>query len=57
VRAPPPPNRDQVGGHAYGCGGYVLASLALDGLLLRALPAVLFGGLMYPMVRPFLRLP
>jgi len=31
-------------------GSYLLASLVLDGLLLRALPALVFGGLMYPMV-------
>lgn len=50
--APPPrnPPNPQVAGHYYRGGTYMLASLVLDGLLLRTLPALLFGGLMYPMV-------
>ena len=40
----------EVAGHYYKGGAYLLASLALDGLLLRTLPALLFGGLVYPMV-------
>ncbi|GBF87535.1 ABC transporter Adp1 [Raphidocelis subcapitata] len=40
----------EVAGHYYGGGTYLLSSLVLDGLLLRTLPALLFSGLMYPMV-------
>ena len=40
----------EVTGHYYRGGTYLLASLVLDGLLLRTLPALLFGGLVYPMV-------
>jgi hypothetical protein len=40
----------KVGGHYYRGGTYLLASLVLDGLLLRTAPALLFCGLMYPMV-------
>ncbi|GBF94737.1 ATP-dependent permease [Raphidocelis subcapitata] len=40
----------EVAGHYYRGGTYMLASLVLDGLLLRTLPALLFGGLVYPMV-------
>ncbi|KAI8468840.1 MAG: hypothetical protein J3K34DRAFT_459689 [Monoraphidium minutum] len=40
----------EVAGHYYRGSTYLLASLVLDGLLLRTLPALLFSALMYPMV-------
>jgi ATP-binding cassette subfamily G (WHITE) protein 2 len=40
----------EVAGHYYRGSTYLLASLVLDGLLLRTAPALLFCGLMYPMV-------
>jgi len=40
----------EVVGHYYTGGTYLLSSLVLDGLLLRTLPALVFCGIMYPMV-------
>jgi hypothetical protein len=41
----------EVAGGYYGSGSYLAASLVLDGLLLRAAPALIFAAIMYPMVR------
>ncbi|KAI8475486.1 MAG: hypothetical protein J3K34DRAFT_483207 [Monoraphidium minutum] len=40
----------EVAGHYYGGATYLASSLVLDGLLLHTLPALLFSGLVYPMV-------
>jgi hypothetical protein len=42
--------KKKVAGGYYSPASYMAAALVLDGLLLRAAPALLFGAVMYPMV-------